>query len=130
MLRHPGTQTLGIEDVDDLGVTMIVKETIDFGHHHWIDLAQLGRTQGQRQAQTLASAAPKAHLDEDLLAAQEGDVFHQEAQHALALPLGHRRVPPQAGKVGGQSQDLRPLRLAQGTAVSLPSALIVGLGVG
>ena len=62
--------------------------------------------------QALAGAAAKAHLGDDLLAAQQSDVFEQQAHHALAFALGHLRVSPEAREVAGQGEDVLDARLA------------------
>ena len=49
--------------------------------------------------QAVGGAAAKAHLGDDLLAAQQGDVFEQEADHALALALGGSGIVPELGEV-------------------------------
>lgn len=65
--------------------------------------------------EALGGAAAKADVDHDFVAAQEGDVFQEEPEHALALPHGDVRITPEAGKVGGQREDLLPLLLAEQT---------------
>src|SRR5665648_237469 len=77
-----------------------------------------------------AGAAAEAHLGDDLLAAQQGDVFDEQAHHALALALGDLRVGPEAREVAGQGEDLLLLPLVEQAAVGLAATFVLLLGRG
>ena len=98
---HSGAEPVRVEDVDDLGVGVVVEQAVDFGDHGRIDLAQLSCVEWQGQMKAVGGATSKADQGDDLVSAQQGDVFQQEPDHALALTLRHGRIAPEAGEVGG-----------------------------
>ena len=54
----------------------------------------------------------------------------READHPLALPVGHMRIAPEAGEVGAQGEDGGALLLIEALAIGLALLVIGVLGGG
>ncbi len=74
---------------------------------------ELRRAERERSFETGRLPTPEAHVDMDGIGLVDGDVFDEQADHALALSLRSRRIGPQGGKITGESTDLRLLLVAQ-----------------
>ncbi len=106
---------------------VMVEQTVDLLDHSGRSLPGLPDLGRHWQGERPSGAAAEADVGDDLLLSEQRDVLQDEANHALALPNRCGRVPPEAGEVGGQGQDLGPLLLIEEKAVSLALAFIVFL---
>lgn len=129
LLRNAGAMAALIEDCRNLGLSVIVEESIDFSDDGGIGFAELRRAERERDPEGVRGSAAKAHVGNDLVRSQEGDVLEKEPDHALALAVRDTRVSPQTWKVGGKRQDLLTLLVVEQTVVGLSLLLVLLLRV-
>jgi hypothetical protein len=114
-----------IEDGSDLAVRVPVEQTIDQPHDLLAGPAFLPRRFRPGHRERARRAALEADLDGDVGALDERDVFEPQSRHALALPVRRAWVPPEPGKIPGQSQDPRPQLRVERQWIGLASALVL-----
>src|SRR5208283_16509 len=86
-----------------------------------------GERKGRRDAGGLPAA--EADVEVDGVASVEGDVFDEEPDHSLAIPLGRGRISPQGGEVAHQGPDLRLVLVVERATGSLAGPVVVVLRV-
>ena len=117
-----------VEGVGDLRVGVGVEELVEAGEGVGVGLAGLpaGGWDGTGDAGGLA--AFEADVEVDDVGSVDGDVFDEEADHALAFPLRGGGIAPQGRKVVCQRPDLCLLLVSDGRG-GLGGAIAVVLGV-
>jgi len=119
-----------VEQLGRLRIGVLVEQAVELGDDRGIGPPQLGRRDGQRQAERPDRAAPEADLGDDLVRAQQGDVLDEEADHPLAFALRRRRIRPQAPEVGREREDPGSLGRIDERAIALAGPLVRLLRVG
>jgi len=118
-----------IEDVGDLGFSVLVEERVDLGDDLRRGLTELPGVLGEGERQAAGGAATEADPHDDLVPFGQRDVLEKQACHAFALALRSARVVPHSREVFGQRKDLLPPLVAQLLVVSRSPLFQFGLSV-
>ena len=94
-----------VEDGRDLGVGMMVQQSVDLRHHGRWCLTQLPGAPRQWQGNRLGSTPAEADAHGDVITPGERDVLDQEPHHALALAVSSVWIVPQPREVSGKGED-------------------------
>jgi len=81
----PMPQSALVENAGDLGIGVLVQQSVDLPVHRFVSGSQLLSRQVTRQGQRRGGAAAKTYGRSDLALFGQGDVLDQECEHALAL---------------------------------------------
>ena len=119
-----------VEQLGHLGVGMGVEQLVAAGNGLGWGPPELRRAERERSFETGRLPTPEAHVDMDGIGLVDGDVFDEQADHALALSLWSRRIGPQGGEVTGEGTDLGLLLVAQCGSCCLVRPVVVVLRVG
>jgi len=97
---------LGVEVGGHLGIGVVVQEAVNGGNRGRIGVAHDRSGQGQGDLERLLGAALEADVQGDGVGSlEQRDVFDEQAEHPLALPIKRAGVLPQPREVHGQSED-------------------------
>src|SRR5712691_3304217 len=88
---HAWPKTTCVQDLGDLGVGVMLEQTIDLGDDRWIRPPQLIGGLWQREPDGVRGAAAEADLSDHLLRLDQCHVLQKEADHTLPFALRSSR---------------------------------------
>ena len=99
-----GAESALVQDLDDLGVGVLVEQLIDQGDHYRVGLPGLPGGQWERQGERARGSTAEADVGGEALAPEQGDVLHEQAQEPLPLAIRRARIAPQRGRSVARSR--------------------------
>lgn len=104
-LPLPGTPPTLVQDLSDLPVAVIIKELVDLCHQFRLELADLGDRPGPLKRQSSDSTTRQTDMGCDRFCLDQGDIFNQQTQDALALAHVDTRIMPDFWELFGELQN-------------------------
>src|SRR6266545_5748747 len=83
LIPYARSETSGVQDPGDLGISMVFQKAIDLGDHCRIRPPQLIGRFRPWQTNRMRGSATEPDLGDDLVCLQQGHVLQQQANHAL-----------------------------------------------
>jgi len=119
-----------VEQFGNLGIGVTIEKCIATGDGLGRGLTELPCREGQRSFNAGGLPTAQAHVDVDGVGLVNGDIFDEQSDHALSLPLWSRRICPQGGEVARKGTNLRLVLVAQrgSCCVARPVVLVLRVG--